>query len=235
MTKMNKSYYQEKQNEWINENHVKIGDTVRVTKAAEDIENGWPNNWVAAMLYAVGKMGRIEGISDYGVEVNISGISRAFRYPYFVLEKVDSEQRESKHKEWEISYGLKARTGDSVLVRDHDDKEWQYSLLSHRDSESLSGLPFLTTGGWFKYCIPYAGNEHLVGANAEWEDPAAETKEKDFRFGAKVQIQIGDKTWEGVMLDYDEQDNSYEIARRDSENTETRRIWVGTNKFTYID
>lgn len=232
---MNKSYYREKQNEWINENHVKIGDTVRVTRAVEDSENGWPSKWAAEMLYAVGKTGRIERISDYGVEVSISGIFWVFRYPYFVLEKVDPEQPVNAYKEWKVSYGLKARTGDPVLVRDVDGQSWRYSFLSHKDSEDSRGMPFSTTSGWFAYCVPYVGNEHLVGTCDKWEAPAAETEKKDFRFGAKVQIQIGDKTWEGVMLDYDEQDNSYEIARRDSENTETRRIWVGANKFTYID
>lgn len=232
---MNKSYYLEKQDRWINENCVKVGDTVRVTGSAEDGENGWPNTWAVEMTHAVGKTGRIERISNCGIAVNIFGIPLVFDYPYFVLEKVDSEQQGSKPKEWEVSYGLKARTGDPVLVRDIDGQSWRYSFLSHKDPEDPRDMPFSTTSGWFKHCVPYVGNEHLVGARDKWEAPAAETEKKDFRFGAKVQIQIGDKTWEGVMLDYDEQDNSYEIARRDSENTETRKIWVGANEFTYID
>lgn len=231
---MSISYYREKQNEWINKNHVKIGDTVRVIRAAEDSENGWPSKWAAEMLYAVGKMGRIERISDYGVEVNISGISWAFRYPYFVLEKVDSEQQARAHKEWKVSYDLKVRTGDSVLVRDGDGEVWRYSLFSHVDRVKCR-CKYVTTSTSWAYCVPYAGNEHLVGTSDEWEDPAAETKKENFRFGAKVRGREGDDAWEGLILDYDERDNSYQIACRNSEEKVTDIFWVDADEFTYID
>lgn len=231
-----KETFKEKQAEWVRKNRVTIGDSVRVTRRAGDHENGWMYVWVSIpMNSAVGKVGTVKEIRDDCIELSIPGIQFDYLYPYFVLEKVDPEQPVSVHKEWEVSYGLKARTGDPVLVRDIDELSWRYSFLSHKDPEDSRGMPFSTTSGWFKHCVPYIGNEHLVGTCDKWEAPAAETEKKDFRFGAKVQIQIGDKTWEGVMLDYDEQDDSYEIARRDSENTKTRRIWVGANKFTYVD
>lgn len=47
---------------------------------------------------------------------------------------------------------------DKVLVRDFDDKEWVCDLFSHsRDKK------YVCVGSIWNQCIPYSGNEHLVG------------------------------------------------------------------------
>lgn len=48
---------------------------------------------------------------------------------------------------------------DKVLVRDGDDDEWVCDFFSHIDERDL----FYCVGTWFKQCIPYEGNEHLLG------------------------------------------------------------------------
>lgn len=48
---------------------------------------------------------------------------------------------------------------DKVLVRDRDTDEWECSLFSHIDEE---GLCYCVSVWWFQ-CIPYEGNEHLLG------------------------------------------------------------------------
>lgn len=48
---------------------------------------------------------------------------------------------------------------DKVLVRDRDEQEWECSLFSHIDEE---GLYYCVSSWWFQ-CIPYEGNEHLLG------------------------------------------------------------------------
>ena len=47
---------------------------------------------------------------------------------------------------------------DKVLVRDYDDQCWECNFFSRID-----GSYFCCTYGTWTYCIPYEGNEHLVG------------------------------------------------------------------------
>ena len=48
---------------------------------------------------------------------------------------------------------------DKVLVRDIDEQEWECSLFSHIDEEDY----YVCVGSWWLQCIPYEGNEHLLG------------------------------------------------------------------------
>lgn len=55
---------------------------------------------------------------------------------------------------------------DKVLVRDSDDEDWKCSLFSHynRRYECYNAI-----GSW-KQCIPYEGNERLVGTTNKPEN-----------------------------------------------------------------
>ena len=48
---------------------------------------------------------------------------------------------------------------DKVLVRDFDDNVWRISLYGGHGSNGFYGLH----GLYYRQCIPYEGNEHLVG------------------------------------------------------------------------
>lgn len=50
---------------------------------------------------------------------------------------------------------------DRVLVRDGEDKTWRAEFFSHIDTDEE--YPYECTGDVFRYCIPYDGNEHLLG------------------------------------------------------------------------
>lgn len=53
---------------------------------------------------------------------------------------------------------------EKVLVRDDEESTWSADFYSHfidNDEEFLRG--YITAGGMWKWCIPYEGNEHLVG------------------------------------------------------------------------
>lgn len=191
---MNESL-EKKQAKWVRKNGIMVGSSVLVTRQAEAHENGWMYPWVAdPMNRAVGKVGTVKEIRDDCIQLSIPGIQTDCLYPFFVLEKVDSKQQVSPHKEWEVSYGLKVRTGDPVLVRDGEDEEWRYSLFSHvRRTEPR--CRYFTSGMRWVYCIPYVGNEHLVGTGDEWKVPVAEAERRDFRFGAKVRFEIDDETY----------------------------------------
>lgn len=49
---------------------------------------------------------------------------------------------------------------DKVLVKDHDeDSEWRCGLFSHKNEDGL----YICVGSIYEQCIPYEGNEHLLG------------------------------------------------------------------------
>lgn len=52
---------------------------------------------------------------------------------------------------------------DKVLVRDNDDEVWWCDLFSHIDNED--DYKFCCVGRFYKQCIPFEGNEHLLGTN----------------------------------------------------------------------
>ena len=77
---------------------IKVGDRVRVTRKAEEGENGWDNDWaegicpeVPGMEAYIGIEGVIaldEGAYGFEVDAGIEKTSGLFAFPYFVLEKI---------------------------------------------------------------------------------------------------------------------------------------------------
>lgn len=55
---------------------------------------------------------------------------------------------------------------DKVLVRDNKSDCWRASLFSHIDK---NGNHYCIWAKWH-YCIPYEGNEHLLGTTKNVED-----------------------------------------------------------------
>lgn len=50
---------------------------------------------------------------------------------------------------------------DKVLVRDTDDKAWKCDIFSNLGDKGV----FICLFAWWRQCIPYEGNEHLLGTN----------------------------------------------------------------------
>lgn len=50
---------------------------------------------------------------------------------------------------------------DKVLVRDSESEKWECTFYSYFNSKSR--YPHSTTSGMYAMCIPFEGNEHLVG------------------------------------------------------------------------
>ena len=50
---------------------------------------------------------------------------------------------------------------DKVLVRDYSASTWKATLFSHLTGDK--SFPFSCGGFDWRYCIPYEGNEHLLG------------------------------------------------------------------------
>lgn len=51
---------------------------------------------------------------------------------------------------------------DKVLVRDGEEYGWYANYFSHYNEEDKD-YPYFCMGGSYRYCIPYEGNEHLLG------------------------------------------------------------------------
>lgn len=64
------------------------------------------------------------------------------------------------HKKFDIST-LKAY--DKVLVRDTNKQMWVADLFGHAIDRPLGGYTFACVGHYPNQCIPYEGNEHLLG------------------------------------------------------------------------
>ena len=86
------------------------------------------------------------------------------------------------------------------------------------------------------FCIPYKGNEHLVGTTDDYKAPEKLTKHK-FVFGAKVKVKLsnGEET-EGVLTGYDflDDDAPFEVVVRDKEDV-LGRVLYWAKEITYID
>lgn len=52
---------------------------------------------------------------------------------------------------------------EKVLVRDYDYKEWRCDSFSHMSKDG----EYSCIGGSWKKCIPYEGNEYLLGTNGK--------------------------------------------------------------------
>ena len=60
---------------------------------------------------------------------------------------------------------------DKVLVRDDEYNNWQCGLFSHYDKDNE--YPYRCVVSYYAYCIPYEGNEHLVGTTNEPKEGGA--------------------------------------------------------------
>lgn len=58
---------------------------------------------------------------------------------------------------------------DKVLVMYCNATDWKADFFSHYDEE-MQNSPFCCIGAWYEKCIPYEGNEHLLGTDDECDD-----------------------------------------------------------------
>lgn len=55
-----------------------------------------------------------------------------------------------------------------ALVRDSEDGVWKAGYFSNYDEDDVS-LPYICVGSLYKLCIPYEGNEYLLGTDKSHE------------------------------------------------------------------
>lgn len=85
------------------------------------------------------------------------------------------------------SNGVEINTGDPVLVRDSDNENWKYAHFSYK--ENKSNYSYINSYSHSTQCIPYKGNEHLVGTNSDYRF----YKEKQKQWIKENNVKVGDK------------------------------------------
>ena len=75
--------YEDQVKQWIEENNIKVGNYVKVTRRAENHADGLDDYWYDLMRDSVGKILKIKEISNFIM------LDNGINYPYFVLEKVE--------------------------------------------------------------------------------------------------------------------------------------------------
>lgn len=134
---------------------LKVGDWVKITREAEDYECGWGMQWRAPIIH-IGKIGRINLIGGKeGIRVNLENENVGHYFPYFVLEKVSAPKPENKEHEF--------KPFDKVLVRNSKGEVWKPDIFLYIHKEMILDNEYRCAGGLWEKCIPYEGNEHLVG------------------------------------------------------------------------
>ena len=224
--------YEERQAEWVKKHDVKVGDHVLLIRAASGGEDAWPNVWPCAADGWIGNILRVKDIYDQNIVCYNPDADAWFGFPYFVLEKV----MEHKDKEWEVSYGLKVKTGDPVLMRDDVTSTWRYSVFSHKHRREDVPYPYCGAGVLAEFCIPYVGNERLVGTTEDYKAPEKPTKPM-FVFGAKVRAMLSSgEEMEGILTGYYDFDGDtpFEVAVRD-EDAELGRVRYWAKEITYLE
>lgn len=58
---------------------------------------------------------------------------------------------------------------DKVLAMYCNATDWKADFFSHYDEE-MQNSPFCCIGAWYEKCIPYEGNEHLLGTSDECDE-----------------------------------------------------------------
>lgn len=126
------------------------------------------------------------------------------------------------------SNGMEIQTGEAVLVRNSRNGAWVYCNFSHVDKSEER--KYVTSYVACKYCIPYKGNEDLVGTTKDF------TKASKFKFGAKVMAYNGMEVENkfGVLIDQDLDDSfyKYKVAFQINDN-EGHTDWF--TKIEYLE
>ena len=78
--------YSERAKKWIEQNDLKEGDYVKVTRKVNDHEDEWQGLWLDYMDESVGKTLKVKDIDTYVYTISLEN---GFYYPYFVLEKTE--------------------------------------------------------------------------------------------------------------------------------------------------
>lgn len=131
-----------------------------------------------------------EGYSSF-ISLNLSSLTLSMGYRTCFFKKdlcklrlaTDSEKKqlfsalEKKGKVWDaekkmivnLKPKVELKPFDNVLVRHQKTEEWRANIFSHTDKTD-EYLDYVCVNGRWEFCIPYEGNELLLGTTKDVED-----------------------------------------------------------------
>lgn len=127
-----------------------------------------------------------EGYSSF-ISLDLSSLTLSMGYRTCFFKKdlcklrlaTDSEKKqlfsalEKEGKVWDAEKKMKPKVElkpfDNVLVRHQKTEEWRANIFSHTDKTD-EYLDYVCVNGRWEFCIPYEGNESLLGTTKDVED-----------------------------------------------------------------
>ena len=102
--------------------------------------------------------------------IEITGVNPkmyTFRNGSFQYVEIIDKDYELVSRKFDIST---LKPFDKVLVRDTKEQVWVADLFSHMVNRPLGGYTFACVGHYPSQCIPYEGNEHLLGTTNDCDE-----------------------------------------------------------------
>lgn len=93
-----------------------------------------------------------------------------------------------------------------VLVRDYEDRPWRCAFYSHNTGDITYPYACVSSTRW-KYCIPYDGNEYLLGTT---DSPTP--KGREYKFGEIVAVRTITGWERGLYIDRDDKAKLYQVV-----------------------
>ena len=126
------------------------------------------NEMCSYVRFSIGK-----GSINYDVPVYNLGTDR-FRYATEEEKQQLFDALAKEGKAWDSEHKMivdlkpkvELKPFDKVLVRDDKEDQWSANIFSYQ----VRDMFYCLGEGYWRYCIPYEGNEHLLGTTKEVED-----------------------------------------------------------------
>lgn len=132
--------YSKRAKKWIEQNDLKEGDYVKVTRKVNDHEDEWQGLWLDHMDESVGKTLKVKDIDTYVYTISLEN---GFYYPYFVLEKTEPLKPEYVPFESKEEFIEAFHYHDNDKYSETDDILLNYGIwLKDKNSHEI----FLVTG-----------------------------------------------------------------------------------------
>ena len=132
--------YAKRAKKWIEQNDLKEGDYVKVTRKVNDHEDEWQGLWLDYMDESVGKTLKVKDIDTYVYTISLEN---GFYYPYFVLEKTEPPKPEYVPFESKEEFIEAFHYHDNANYSETEDILMNYGMwLKDKNSHEI----FLVTG-----------------------------------------------------------------------------------------
>lgn len=129
--------YEDQVKQWVEENNLKVGDYVKVTRRAENHADGLDDYWYDLMRDSVGKILKVKEISNFIM------LDNGINYPYFVLEKAEKPEPKYVPFESKEEFIEAFHYHDNSKYSETDDILLNYGMwLKDKNSHEI----FLVTG-----------------------------------------------------------------------------------------